>query len=173
MSGYPNLYPSGFVEFNDSCTGPLRYRNQPSRESSGPTLNDFMNKYVTGDIKYNDYIQMLTYLKFFSRNWNKLREKEKREIRNLLASSNSEMARQIFPGSQRNVEMFTDDGAQENDEETLMNKLNAYIDKCKQNNDQLKDIKVVSTNPQSNILVLVVVANVCILLGYMIACCQT
>lgn len=172
MSGYPNLYPSGFVEFNDSCTGPLRYRNQPSRESSGPTLNDFMNKYVTGDIKYNDYIQMLTYLKFFKRNWNKLGEKEKREIRKLVGSSNSEMARQISPGNFRNIEMFTDTG-EVTDEETLMNKLNAYIDKCKQSNSQIKDVKVVCTNRQSSILIIVVVAIVCILLGYMIACCQS
>jgi len=94
-TGYPQLFPAGFIETQDDCSGPTLYRNQYSRESYGPTLNDFMNKYVTGDITNYDFITMLTYLKFFTRQWNKIPEQTKAEILNILVKSNSPLAAEV------------------------------------------------------------------------------
>jgi hypothetical protein len=89
MAGYPNLFPAGFVEFDDTCSGPLLYRNQPSRENSyAPTLNDFMNKYSNGNTNYN-FLRTLENLKFFSRHWRKIPQETKDEILNILQSSTS------------------------------------------------------------------------------------
>ena len=90
------MFPSGFVEFSDECSGPLLYRNQPSRESYAPTLNDFMNKYVTGEVRSNDFITMLTYLKFFNRQFDKLPSKTKSDILHSLLTSNGSLGRELL-----------------------------------------------------------------------------
>lgn len=109
MAGYPNLFPAGFVEFDDTCSGPLLYRNQPSRENSyAPTLNDFMNKYSTGNTNYN-FLRTLENLKFFSRHWRKIPQETKDEILNILRTSNSGISKELQPINDNNnrIEQFT------------------------------------------------------------------
>ena len=43
------LQPDAFLETLDDCSGPILHRSTQSREAYGPTLNDFMEKYVTAD----------------------------------------------------------------------------------------------------------------------------
>ena len=102
--GYPNLFPAGFVEFEepprcdlsngtttDDVTGPIMYRNQPSRENSyAPTLNDFMNKYSTGSTNYQ-FLRTLENLKYFSRHWKQIPEKTRKELLAILADSTSDL----------------------------------------------------------------------------------
>jgi len=152
MAGYPNLFPSGFLEFDDTCSGPILYRNQPSREQSyEPTLNDFMNKYVTGDIKQNDFIQMLTYLKFFSRQWDKLPNAIRGELLKILSSSDSKMGDVVLQHSQqmpKRKEHFGED-------------------------DSIDDSAPprIKNDNRMNIFIIVVIAIAAIILGYLIACC--
>ena len=84
--GSPNLFPSGFLEFTDSCNGPLLYRDQPSRESSGVVLSNFMNKYVTRNEKFNP-TRTLNYIQYLNNNWGKLDKDLKNSI-NLLYLQN-------------------------------------------------------------------------------------
>jgi len=147
MAGYPNLFPSGFLEFDDTCSGPILYRNQPSREQSyEPTLNDFMNKYVTGDMKQNDFIQMLTYLKFFSRQWDKLPNAIRSELLKILSSSDSKMGDVVLQKAPSIKEHFGED-------------------------DSSSHVTEVKTDHRMNIFIIVVIAIAAIILGYLIACC--
>lgn len=99
--GYPNLSPSGFIEFDDPYTGPLLYRNQPSREKTfGPTLSDFMNKYVNQTITDYSFITTLTYLKYFVKHWEKLPKETKQELVALLKKSEGPVSRSL-PGESK------------------------------------------------------------------------
>lgn len=98
MTSYPGLHPSGFIEFDDPYTGPLLYRSQPSREKTyGPTLSDFMNKYVNQTITNYSFITTLSYLKYFVKHWNKLPKETKHELVELLQKSQSPISKDLKP----------------------------------------------------------------------------
>jgi hypothetical protein len=87
------------------------YRNQPSRENSyAPTLNDFMNKYVTSDTNYN-FIRTLENLKFFNKHWRKIPKQTQLEIMKTLKDSNSSLASDLRNKHKHKhpmIESFTD-----------------------------------------------------------------
>lgn len=98
MPGYPNLFPSGFLEYEkDSCQGPILYRSQPSRETPGITqLNDVVSKYGSTQYKGGDFLRLASNLKQTSRMWNRLPPSAKNDFLELIVSSNSQMARDII-----------------------------------------------------------------------------
>ncbi len=107
MTSYPGLHPSGFIEFDDPYTGPLLYRSQPSREKTyGPTLSDFMNKYVNQTITNYSFITTLNYLKYFVKHWTKLPAETKEELVELLKKSGS--IKELTPKTPAKVEHFGD-----------------------------------------------------------------
>jgi len=108
--GSPNLFPSGFIEFQDPYSGPLLYRSQPSREKTfGPTLGDFMNKYVNQTITNYSFITTLTYLKYFVKHWEKLPRETKEELVDLLKKSEGPITRDLEGRSKKSrVETFAD-----------------------------------------------------------------
>lgn len=114
--GYPNLFPAGFIEFEDSCAGPLLYRNQPSRSnpSQAPTLNEFLNKYSDDKIITDfDFLNTMTYLKYINKHWKQIPQKTRQELVQLLQNSNSPMGKDLSKpmnhyNNQTNVENFTD-----------------------------------------------------------------
>lgn len=171
MSGAPTLYPSGFIEFNDSCSGPKLYRNQPSRESSAPKLNDFMAKYSTAEISNFDFMNTLTYIKYLNKNWNKIPNEVRQEILNLLTQSQGGgLAEALKPQTTGKVEHF----ANTEDESKAMEDLERLIEEQKvKSNKGYQNLKVVSSKGYTNIFTLVIVAIVAIVLGFLIACVST
>lgn len=108
--GSPNLFPSGFLEFKDSCNGPLLYRSQPNRESSGVVLSNFMNKYVTANEKFNP-TRTLTYIQYLNNNWDKLDKDLKSDVLKLLKESNGSIGKALEPKQLKQTikEFFTDE----------------------------------------------------------------
>ena len=141
--GYPNLFPSGFIEFDDDCSGPLLYRNQPSRENAdGITLNAFMDKYSGAEITNYDFLNLLTYIKYINRHWNKIPERTRSEIITMLNSSNGNL--KLNP-MKNQIEHFADDTPEP---------------------EKKKD-------PDMNVLTLVIVSIVCIIIGFLICIIST
>ena len=148
--GSPNLFPAGFLEFKDSCNGPLLYRDQPSRESTGVVLSNFMNKYVTQNEKYNP-TRTLTYIQYLNNNWNKLDKDLKKDVLKLLKDSNGSIAKE-FKSNQKKIgesikEFFSDEP-----------------------NDPSKTQGITLKAPSNtnNIIIILVVAITSIILGFMI-----
>jgi hypothetical protein len=181
MAGYPQLFPAGFIEFKDPCSGPTLYRDQPSRSSYGCTLNDMMNKYVTAEYTDSDFIRMLTYLKHFNRTWDKLTDSTKEEIlESLLKSSTSGMASELrsrlFRDEQQDaiIENFGDTteaaaAAAGGNETHLAEQINKLFKKLEDKYPLYKNVKCVPANNRISLLVIIVVAIVCIVLGFLIA----
>lgn len=150
--GSPNLFPSGFLEFKDSCNGPLLYRDQPSRESSGVVLSNFMNKYVTQNEKYNP-TRTLTYIQYLNNNWNKIDKDLKKDLFKLLKDSNGSIAKE-FKSNQKKIgesikEFFSDEPNGERPSKTPGITLKAHSN-------------------ANNIIIILVVAITSIILGFMI-----
>lgn len=161
---YPNLFPSAFIEFPDSCTL-KRNRDQPSRENStAPTLNEFMSKYATGDITNFNYMNLLTYIKYFSRFWPKIKPEQRKEIINLLKSSNSPIANFVEQSKQKD-DKFIEHFGDITSEEEAIEKVSKLL-----NHSGYKDLKVVSSKSYMNIFTLIIVAIVAVVLGFLIAC---
>lgn len=159
MSGYPQLFPSGFLEFQDNCQGPLLYRNQPSRESQGIRLNDFMNKYVTGEYKEGDFIRMATNLKQITRTWKRLPDKIKSEFLKLIKESDSALVEDLMPRD--GIERFGDGDPLES--------ATQFIEEMKDKNPEYENIKVVRADNRMSILIIIVVAIVAVVIGFLIA----
>jgi hypothetical protein len=173
--GYPDLFPSHFAEFQDDCSGPFLYRSQPSRESGGITLNDFMQKYVTGDYTEMSFVRMLNSLKHFSTTWKKLPPHIRTEILDILSHSNSDLSvdLQVRPSNDLTQQQHTESFADEtpiNSEAEAISKLTALIDDLKSRNKNYKNLKVIPCNNVSNLVIIIIVAIVAIVIGYLIAC---
>jgi len=185
-TGYPNLFPAGFIEYQDNCSGPQLYRNQYSRESYGPTLNDFMNKYVTKSMTDFNFITMLTYLKYFTKYWEKLPKETQKEILNLLLRSKTGIAKDLRDEIKANdptktkKENFGDINSDLNNskksnamsKEEAIEEVNDIISEYKQTNDNYKDVKVIESNNRASIFVISIVAIIALVIGFLIACVQ-
>ena len=103
MAGYPNLHPSGFLERMEPCDGPKLYRDQPSRETGGILLNDFMAKYNPSS-RVTDYkfLETIRDLKEFSRHWPNIPPHIRDEIVMMLKKSDNGLAKEL-----RREEHFT------------------------------------------------------------------
>lgn len=156
---YPHLFPAGFIEFKDPCSGPSLYRNQPSRESNAPRLNDFMNKYVEGgDYTDNDFIRMSANLKNTSKTWNNLPNSIKKEFLNLIINSNSSLADDIIQERMGKEKQMSASKRVENFGE------NVSSESAFDNGVQPKN------SNKMNIFIIVIVSIVAIVIGFLIAC---
>jgi hypothetical protein len=101
MAGYPNLMPSGFIERMEPCDGPKLYRDQPSRESGGCTLNEFMAKYNPSS-RVTDYkfLETIRDLKEFSRHWPNIPSHIREEIVEMLKKSDNGLSNKLQEGLQ-------------------------------------------------------------------------
>lgn len=157
MPGYPNLFPTGFLEYEkSSCEGPILYRSQPSRETQGITqLNEVISKYGTKQYKGGDFLRLANNLKNTSRMWENLPIEGKSDFLNLIVNSNTKLSDDIISG---------------------------YIDKMEKKKVKFSDNveyfgepdEVIPSSPNSSnkmsILVIIVVAIVAIIIGFLIAC---
>jgi hypothetical protein len=152
MPGYPNLFPTGFVEYEkDSCEGPLLYRSQPGRETKGITeLNQVVSKYGQGQYKGGDFLRLAQTLKNTSRMWERLPAEVKRQFLELLVTSDSKLSEDIikkYIKEDNKKVKFSDTVEYFGENETV----------------EYKDNKM-------SILVIVVVAIVAIVIGFLISC---
>lgn len=142
MPGYPNLFPSGFVEYEkDSCSGPILYRSQPSRETPGIVeLNQVMEKYGNGQYKGGDLLALMNNLKSIQRSWERLPLVAKKDFLKLIIESNTSLSDSIIKKyvnkSEPKIEHFGEDSKNDN---------------------------------RSSILIIIVIAIVSIVIGYLIA----
>ena len=149
MSSYPSLFPSGFLEFEDNpCMGPILYRSQPSRESTGITeLNEVVSRYGAGQYKGGDLISLARNLKNIARSWDKLPSFAKKDFLKLMKDSESSLGKDLkgkdLKGKESKVEHFGDN----------VNLINDYTDKRTQ-----------------SILSIILIAIVAIVIGFMISC---
>ncbi len=173
---YPHLFPSGFLEFSDSCTGPLLYRNQPSREANGVRLSDYMQKYNCGQYKGGDFIRLGTNLRNTTRMWNRLPESIKKDFLKLMVSSNSDMAKDIvkeYGGGQKEtfIEAFGEDPDTTSvNTQDAVDSVNSLIDKLKNSNVAYDGVKAVQSDNKMSIFIITIVAIVAVVIGFLVAC---
>lgn len=172
----PHLFPSAFLEFQDSCTGPLLYRNQPSRESNGVRLNDYMQKYNVGQYKGGDFIRLGTNLRNTTRMWNRLPESIKKDFLKLMVSSNSDMAKDIvkeYGGGKKEtfIEAFGEDPDTTSvNTQDAVDSVNSLIDKLKDSNVAYDGVKAVQSDNKMSIFIITIVAIVAVVIGFLVAC---
>ena len=157
MPGYPNLFPTGFVEYEkDSCEGPILYRSQPSRETPGITqLNEVVSKYGNNQYKGGDFLRLANNLKNTSRMWEKLPKDAKADFLKLIVESNSKLSGTII-----------NDYLQKKEEKRVK-----FSDKVEYFGEPSVDLDM-STHKDNkmSILVIVCVSIVAIVIGFLIAC---
>ncbi len=146
MPGYPNLFPSGFLEQQTPCQGPLLYRNQPSREANGVRLNNWLDKYATGQYKGGDFLRLATNLRNTSRMWNRLPSDVKGKFLKLIIESDSDLSSDI-------LKKYTRPNIRENFGDL----------------DGAAALPVEKDNKMS-IFIIVVIAIVCVVIGFLCAC---
>ena len=154
--GSPNLFPSGFLEFTDSCNGPLLYRDQPSRESSGVVLSNFMNKYVTRNEKFNP-TRTLNYIQYLNNNWGKLDKDLKKDVLKLLKDSNGSIGKEMENSKNKNN--------LNNFGETIKE---FFSDEPDERPGRTPGITLKAHSNTNNIIIILVVAITSIVLGFMI-----
>ena len=165
MPGYPNLFPSGFIEQEkDSCSGPILYRSQPSRETPGITeLNQVIEKYAVNQTNGGDFMRLANNIKDTSRMWEKLPQFAKDDLTKLILESNGKMADDIIKTQISNKSVKFNDRIEYFGE-------NEEIDKT--------DYKISETptgtmtgnySNKMSILVIIVVAIVAIVIGFLIS----
>lgn len=150
---YPHLFPSGFIEFQDNCSGPVLYRDQPSRESDGVRLNDWLQKYVTGQYKGGDFLRLATNMRNTTRMWNRLPEDVKAQFRSLIKESNFDSPK---------IEHFGDATSSDaTSGNTVLT--DTSLSSMLANPDGSRNVKM-------NVFVIVIVAIVAVVIGFLIAC---
>lgn len=154
MPGYPNLFPSGFLEYEkDSCEGPIMYRSQPSRETPGIVeLNQVISKYGVGQYKGGDFLRLANNLKNTSRMWEKLPQEAKRDFIRLIVGSDSKMSHDIIKDFLEKEEK----------------KKVSFSDQVEYFGES--DIKEKDKSNKMSIFVIVVVSIVAVVIGFLIAC---
>lgn len=153
MPGYPNLFPTGFVEYEkDSCEGPILYRSQPSRETPGITqLNEVISKYGSSQYLGGDFMRLSRGLKDISRMWDRLPQVGKDDFMKLMLDTNTGMSKDIYNKLEKKV------------------KFNDRVEYFGEDGDQ-ESVEVKNESNKMNILIIIVVAIVAIIIGFLIAC---
>lgn len=162
MSGFPNLHPSGFIEFQEPCSGVRLYRDQPSRESGGVTLNNFMSKYNPSS-KVTDYkfLETVRNLKEFSRHWPNIPVHTRAEIVKMLKESNNELA-----GELKAEEHFTSHLKHAKDPKDAKKIINDMIEHFTAETGTGSDLTCVNSSHQ--IWMMVIVSIVSIVIAFLI-----
>lgn len=181
------LHPSGFLETlpTDECSGPTLYKSTPSRESYGPTLNDFMDKYVTAEYTDKTFLDLAETMKRFSRNWPKLPKDVQRDFLKLILEGNGKMSQSLKEHidqlNSKNKETFEDttnsdskkleielSNCKSSDQAvSVMNKFLEDVQK-KSNGKVINEVKCIRSDNKYNILMLVVVIILSLLIGFML-----
>lgn len=167
---FPHLFPSGFLEFQDSCQGPLLYRNQPSREANGVRLNDYMQKYNVGQYKGGDFIRLGTNLRNTSRMWNRLPQEIKKDFLKLMVESNSDMAKDIIREYSGNKEETFIENFGDTSTDDAVESVNSMIDKMKDKNVVYDGVKAVRNDSKMSIFIITIVAIVAVVIGFLVSC---
>ena len=158
MSGFPNLHPSGFLERQENCDGPKLHRSQPSRETGGILLNDFMAKYNPSS-RVTDYkfLETVRDLKEFSRQWPNIPPHIRDEIVQMLKASDNGLAKEL-----RTEEHFT----------SHLKKAQNPGDAKKIVNDMIEtfanDSDLTCVNSSHQIWMMVIVAIVAVVISFLI-----
>jgi hypothetical protein len=177
MPGAPNLFPSAFMDVlpPDSCSGPTLYKSTQSREAYAPTLNAFMEKYVTGEGNYTDqkFLKLAETMKNFSRTWPKLPKQIQREFLTLLLQGNGKMSialktqieKENKPNKETNkLEVLLSNST--SPEEASLH-INSFIEDVQQksNGIVLKDVKCVKE--ENNVVFTVTIVIISLLIGFL------
>lgn len=144
MPGYPNLFPSGFLEQQTPCQGPLLYRNQPSREADGVRLNNWLDKYATGQYKGGDFLRLATNLRNTSRMWNRLPPDVKKQFIQLIMESDSDISSDILKKYTR--------------------------PEIRENFGDLYEKQPIGKDNKMSIFIIIIIAIVCVVIGFLCAC---
>jgi len=153
-----NIRPSSFLQTLDNCSGPTRYKSQPSRESYAPTLNDYTSKYVTGEYTDMSFHRMVETLKRFDRQWTKVPQKIKGEFLELILKGTGNLSKALkvkIDEDIGNVEFFSNDISKITNcksEKEAVGMLNEFIAKAAESNDVLKNVEY--NNKKNNKIVL-------------------
>ena len=175
------LQPDAFLETLDDCSGPILHRSTQSREAYGPTLNDFMEKYVTADYTEKSFLQLAETLKRFSRNWPKLPKNIQREFIQLILEGNGDMSQSLKEHIEiKNPvkkEKFTDDSKKLELElsnctssDQAVNVMNKFLEDVQKNSNGkvINEIKCTRSDNKYNIMMLFVVIILSLLIGFMV-----
>ena len=180
MAGYPNLFPSGFVE-TEQCAGPLLYRGQPSRETGGTLLNDLMTKYANEDVTNFQFLNLANTMKQIARTWSKLRPQVQNEFIAMLLKGNSPLSKKLRKAlrppkvepfyQQHPVERFLDDITHATNQKDAQKKTKELFSALSTTSPQVKDSinLVIGKDTTTNVFVITVVAIVAIIIGFFIA----
>lgn len=170
-----NLHPSGFLETLDECSGPTLYKSTPSRESYAPTLNDFMEKYVSGEYTDQTLIKTLETLKRFSQNWPKLTKNVQRETLKIILEGNGEMSEALKLQIDKNhkkqkleeIPLEKELSLSQNPDEAIK-KINNYLENLQKttNGKVLNEVRCVRSNNQNSIFILLMVIIISLVIGF-------
>ena len=160
--GYPILFPTGFVTHSkDSCEGPILYRSQPSRETPGIVeLNSVINKYGQGQYKGGDFMRLVNNLKNTTRMWERLPREAKSDFLKLIIDSDSKLSNDII---QKYI------SKNEAKKVRFSDKVE-YFGESDSETGGVEKIVETKTDNKMSILIIVIVAIVAIVIGFLIAC---
>jgi hypothetical protein len=168
---YPHLFPSGFLDTQE-CQGPLLYRSQPSRESNGVRLNDYMDKYNVGQYKGGDFLRLGTNLRDTSRMWNRLPENIKKDFLKLIIESDSQLSKDIINKYKKNNAIDNFENIEHFGETTddVVDSVKNFIIKMKEKNPEYDNVVVTKKDNKMNIFIITIVSIVAIVIGFLCAC---
>jgi len=162
MSGYPNLFPAGFIEREETCDIPSLYRNQPSRETDGIRLNDFLTKYnPSGKITDYKFMELIKNLKEFSKNWNNIPDNVKKEIIDLLEKSDNDLSKDL---KEHVIEHLKNSNNSNNSKKIINNLIEHFAED--KNNTNFLNLRCV--NRTSEVWTKVLIAIIAVILSYVI-----
>jgi len=155
---YPNLHPAGFLERDEPCNGIKLYRDQPSRETGGVLLNDFMSKYNPSS-KVTDYkfMETIRNLKEFSRQWSNIPPRVRKEIMDTLKHANNDLSKEL-----NNDEHFTNHLKHAKDSNEAKNLVNNLIEHFADDKD------ITCVNQSQLIWITIIIAIVAIVISFLI-----
>ena len=131
-------------------------RTQPSRESCGVTLNNFMEKYVTKDYRDVDFMDMAALIKNAAKTWNKLPKNVQKEF---MKNFN------VFCEVDRKNKLNEFKMKKENEKSKMKNAMQRIIG----NVNTVKTENFTTNYSKDQMSIIIITAIVCLVVGYLIA----
>lgn len=158
-----NIEPSSLNDNSGPCPSVGCYsscsyetRTQPSRESCGVTLNNFMEKYVTKEYRDVDFMDMAILIKNAAKTWNKLPKNVQQEFMNNF---------NIFCDVDRKNKLNKIKMKNQNEKSKMKNAMERII----RNVNTVKTENFTTNYSKDQMSVIIITAIVCLLVGYLIA----